>query len=61
MDKIEQMVIGKSDNFTLALGKYAFTPCGDIPKDYLNNLLDLNMSVDDRKIIYDYLQKSKEQ
>lgn len=61
MPNIEHMVIGNSENFKLALGKYAFTPCGDIPKDYLESIVKSDISDKDRDVIVNYLQKFKDQ
>ena len=57
MAKIEHLVIGNSEKFTLALGKYAFTPCDYIPKEYLEQLVESNISDKDREIILKYLNK----
>jgi len=57
MPDIEHLVIGNSEKFTLALGKYAFTPCDYIPKEYLEQLVESNISDKDREIILKYLNK----
>ena len=54
---IEHKVIGNTDKFTLAIGKYAFTPCDYIPKEYLESLVNSNISDKDRVVIAGYLQK----
>lgn len=56
---IEHLVIGDSNKFTLALGKYAFTPCDYIPKDYLQSIIDSNASEKDKEIISKYLKNTK--
>lgn len=56
MKNVEHLVIGKSDKFTLALGKYAFTPCDYIPREYLKCLIKTNISDKDKEIITDYLK-----
>jgi len=55
MAVVEHQVIGNSQKFTLALGKYAFTPCEYIPKEYLECLIKTNISDKDKKIILKYL------
>lgn len=55
MPDIEHLVIGNSENFKLALGKYAFVPSDYIPKEYLKELLKSNISDKDREIILKYL------
>ena len=55
MAVVEHKVIGNSQKFTLALGKYAFTPCEYIPKEYLECLIKTNISDKDKKIILKYL------
>tara|TARA_R110000772_G_scaffold268478_1_gene395697 strand:+ start:470 stop:652 length:183 start_codon:yes stop_codon:yes gene_type:complete len=55
--KIESIVIGNSEKFKLALGKYAFLSCDYIPKDYLKSLLESEISDEDRKIISEYSNK----
>jgi len=57
MANIEHLVIGNSEKFTLALGKYAFTPCDYIPKEYLEQLVESNISDKDREIILKHLEK----
>ncbi len=56
---IEHKVIGNSKNFTLAIGKYAFTPCEYIPKNYLEWLLESMASEQDKEIISEYLSDNK--
>jgi hypothetical protein len=56
---IEHKVIGNSKKFTLAIGKYAFTPCEYIPKDYLQWLLESMASEQDKEIILKYLVNQK--
>jgi hypothetical protein len=56
---IEHLVIGNSNKFTLALGKYAFTPCDKIPKDYLESIVESNISDKDKEIILKYLKNGK--
>ena len=56
---IEHLVIGNSNKFTLALGKYAFTPCDYIPKDYLQSIVESNISDKDKEIILKYLKNGK--
>jgi hypothetical protein len=55
--QIEHIVIGDCKNFKLALGKYAFISCDYIPKEYLENLLESNISEKDREIILNYINK----
>ena len=55
MAVVEHQVIGDSEKFTLALGKYAFTPCECIPKEYLECLINTNISDKDKEIILKYL------
>lgn len=59
MAKLEHLVIGNYQKFTLALGKYAFVPCNYIPKEYLEELLLSNLSDKDKKIILKHLKKNK--
>jgi hypothetical protein len=53
--KIENIVIGNSEKFKLALGKYAFLSCDYIPKEYLKSLLESEISSEDREIISKYI------
>ena len=55
--KIESIVIGNSEKFKLALGKYAFLSCDYIPKEYLKSLLESKISAEDREIILKYIKK----
>ena len=55
--KIESIVIGNSENFKLALGKYAFLSCDYIPKEYLKSLLESGISGSDKEIILSYIKK----
>jgi len=55
MAVVEHQVIGNSEKFTLALGKYAFTPCDYIPKEYLEYLINTNISDKDKETISKYL------
>tara|TARA_R110000803_G_scaffold94396_1_gene162044 strand:+ start:95 stop:268 length:174 start_codon:yes stop_codon:yes gene_type:complete len=48
---IENIVIGNSQKFTLALGKYAFQPSNEIPVSYLEWLLEQNISKSDKEIV----------
>ena len=57
MAVVEHQVIGDSEKFTLALGKYAFTPCEYIPKEYLECLINTNISNKDKEIILNYINK----
>jgi len=57
MANIEHLVIGNSEKFTLALGKYAFAPSDYIPREYLEELIETNISDQDREIILKYLEK----
>jgi hypothetical protein len=57
MAVVEHQVIGNSQKFTLALGKYAFTPCEYIPKEYLECLINTNISDKDKEIILNYINK----
>ena len=56
--QIEHITIGNNKSFKLALGKYAFVSCDYIPKEYLQELLELNISEKDKEIISQYLKKS---
>lgn len=58
MEILEHQVIGNSEKFTLALGKYAFIPCDYIPKEYLESLLDSQMSNQDKEVISQYINKN---
>lgn len=53
---VEHKVIGNTDKFTLAIGKYAFISCKYIPKDYLESFLEY-CSEKDKEIILKYLKK----
>lgn len=55
--QIEHIVIGDCKSFKLALGKYAFISCEHIPKEYLEKLLESNISKKDREIISKYINK----
>ena len=57
MAVVEHQVIGNSQKFTLALGKYAFTPCEYIPKEYLECLINTNISDKDKELILNYINK----
>jgi hypothetical protein len=57
MAVVEHQVIGNSQKFTLALGKYAFTPCDYIPKEYLECLINTKISDKDKEIILEYINK----
>jgi len=55
---ISNMIIGNKEKFTLALGKYAFVPCEEIPESYLFWLRDkANLNPSDRSVIKAYLNK----
>tara|TARA_R110000803_G_scaffold95949_3_gene164043 strand:- start:3385 stop:3561 length:177 start_codon:yes stop_codon:yes gene_type:complete len=56
-NKIENIVIGNSEKFRLALGKYAFLSCDYIPKEYLKSLLESEISDKDKEIISEYIGK----
>lgn len=56
--KIENIVIGNSEKFKLALGKYAFLSCDYIPKEYLKSLLESEISDYDRGIILEYIENN---
>jgi len=55
--QVEHIVIGDCKSFKLALGKYAFVSCGYIPREYLECLINTNISDKDREIILGYLKK----
>ena len=55
--KIESIVIGNSEKFKLALGKYAFLSCDYVPKEYLKSLLESRISDEDREIISEYINR----
>lgn len=54
--QIEHIVIGDYKSFKLALGKYAFISCEHIPKEYLKNLLESNISEKDKETVLKYLK-----
>ena len=54
--QIEHIVIGDCKSFKLALGKYAFISCDYIPKEYLQSLLESQISDEDREIISKYIK-----
>ena len=56
--QIEHIVIGDCKSFKLAMGKYAFVSCGYVPKEYLECLINTNISDKDKEIISEYLKKS---
>jgi len=55
--QVEHIVIGDCKSFKLALGKYAFVSCGYIPREYLECLINTNISDKDKKIILNYINK----
>jgi len=55
--QVEHIVIGDCKSFKLALGKYAFISCDYIPKEYLECLINKNISDKDREIILKYINK----
>jgi hypothetical protein len=57
MATIDHLVIGNSENFKLALGKYAFVPSDYIPREYLECLIKTDISDIDREIILKHLEK----
>ena len=54
--QIEHIVIGDCKSFKLALGEYAFISCDHIPKEYLQSLLESQISDEDREIISKYIK-----
>lgn len=56
MATIEHKVIGDSEEFTFAIGKYAFVSCQYIPEDYLESFLGC-CSEKDKEIISKYINK----
>ena len=57
--QIEHIVIGDCKSFKLALGKYAFISCEHIPEEYLQKLLESNISEKDKEIVLKYIKKSR--
>ena len=55
--QIEHIVIGDCKSFKLALGKYAFISCDYVPKEYLESLLESEISAHDKEIILKYIKK----
>jgi len=55
--QIEHIVIGDCKSFKLALGKYAFISCDYIPREYLECLINTNISDKDKEIISKYIKK----
>jgi len=55
--QIEHIVIGDCKSFKLALGKYAFILCDYIPREYLECLINTNISDKDKEIISKYIKK----
>ena len=55
--QIEHVVIGDCKSFKLALGKYAFVSSDYIPREYLECLINTNISDKDREIILKYIKK----
>ena len=56
--QIEHIVIGDYKSFKLALGKHAFVSCGYIPREYLECLINTNISDKDKEIISEYLKNN---
>jgi len=56
--QIEHIVIGDCKSFKLALGKYAFISCDYIPREYLECLINTNISDKDKEIISKHLKKA---
>jgi len=56
--QIEHIVIGDCKSFKLALGKYAFISCDYIPREYLEYLINTNISDKDKEIISKHLKKA---
>jgi len=55
--QIEHIVIGDCKSFKLALGKHAFISCDYVPKEYLESLLESEISAHDKEIILKYIKK----